>query len=58
MTRDEDINKDVDVTYLTRNVFAEYKERYFMISDGIPVAKKSIPLTCALLDMPFHVCYT
>ena len=35
MTRDEDINEDIDVTYRTRNVFAEDDERYiYMISDG------------------------
>ena len=35
MTRNEDINEDVDVTYRTRNVFAEDEERYiYMVSDG------------------------
>ena len=34
MTRDDDINEDVDVTYRTRNVFAEGDERYiYMIND-------------------------
>ena len=40
MTRDEDINEDVDVKCRTRHVFAEDEERYiFMISDGSQLQK-------------------
>ena len=31
MTRDEDINEDVDVTYRIRNVFAEDEGRYIFL---------------------------